>query len=48
MKKDWQKMIIAVQDASLGYLSVVLSIVCFLVALCVVMALVRVVMGVGA
>ncbi len=48
MRKDWGKVINSIQDATMGYVAVILSIVCFLVVLCVIMALVRIAIGASA
>ena len=47
MKSDRDNLADAVKDAASGYGAVVLGVVCFLLTLAVIMAIVRLVVGVG-
>ena len=48
MRKDWERLANVVHDAALGYVAVILAIGCFILAMSVVVALVRLALGMGA
>lgn len=48
MRKDWERLSNVAKDAALGYVAVILAIACFLLAMSAVVALVRLVLGIGA
>lgn len=48
MKKDRENWMDMAPDAIIGYSTLVLSIICFLLALVVIVAIVRLIVGVGA
>lgn len=48
MRKDWERAANAIHDAALGYTAVVLSLACFMLGLGIVVALVRLIVGMGA
>ena len=48
MRKDLERLANVVHDAALGYVAVILAIGCFILAMSVIVALVRLVLGMGA
>lgn len=48
MRKDWDKIANTAHDAALGYTAVILGIACFMIAMTVVVALVRLITSAGA